>query len=141
MDLKALEDSNRQNFMKDSILKAVLLDCKKQEAHAIEIKDNLESYYNLVGTDIIDVVTRKINGKAYDVICDEEGLFKHDCVISAINAQGRFQLVNSLVIVGCSDSEGCETSLKDEDVNAIMHKIYRIKTVMHPEGLLVLECE
>lgn len=86
----------------------------------MDIEDNLETYYNLIQCDTIDIVRMDINGKAYDIVCDDEALFKTDVKASALDDDYHQQLYGNLIITGCADSEGFLTSLTEEDINHII---------------------
>lgn len=91
--------------------------------------DDLKSFYEEIGCSLIDITTRKINGKYYDIICDDEGLFCEDPIVTAVNGDGAPRLVGGLIICGSADDEGNLTSLEAEDVlrltNAVQYTIQR----------------
>lgn len=47
----------------------------------VDIRDELETFYSELDCNTIDIVNRKIGGKYFDIVCDEEGLY-HDGYIS-----------------------------------------------------------
>ena len=53
-------------------MKMLLIDVKNREVRMLEAS-TLKEYYKLIGCDIIDIVQRKIAGKYYEIICDDEG--------------------------------------------------------------------
>lgn len=95
------------------------------------IEDDLKSFYEEIGCRLIDITTRKINGKYYDIICDDEGLFCDDPIVTAVNGDGAPRLVGGLIICGGADDEGNLTSLEAEDVlrltNAVQFTIQQDK--------------
>ena len=117
--------------------KALFLDSVNKETKVVDV-NTLEDYYQLIGCRCIDIVTRKIGRKVYDIICDDEGLLKDDPFISAIDDFGRVMLVGSLIICGLADSEGELTALTTKDVNYIKKRIQPMFTRQHMEGLLML---
>lgn len=94
-----------------------------QCAHEVmTIRDDLESYYELLDVSTIDIVTRKIGGKYYDIVCDDEAMLKPIRVASMIDDTGATMLVGNLFIAH-ANSEGEMVSLTDEDVNRILGSI------------------
>ena len=85
----------------------------------IDDEDELEVFYKLIGCRCIDIVPLKIGHKYYDVICDDEGLFKDDAIISAVDTQFRKMLVGNLII-SKSDEEGELIDLSCEDIKQIL---------------------
>lgn len=78
----------------------------------------LEDMYREIGCDTIDITTRKIGGKVFDIIVDDEGLLKEDPQISAVykRKDGSCEpaLVGTLII--CShDEEGNTIDISLED--------------------------
>ena len=129
--------------MKQEKITGFLIDVKNQIARRVETPDELEAYYSLLNCSTIEIhpVIVGTNGKIYDCICDEEGNFVDDQRISALDNFGNVVFVGSLLIVGTADEEGELTSLNEEDVWYLERFAKNIKTLMHPEGNIVLtEC-
>ena len=82
----------------------------------------------------------EIEGKWYDVVCDDEALFVESPKISAVNALGETMLVGNLIILGLvvSGSSTHSADLTDEDILRIRNSIRRIPTRLHPEGYHML---
>ena len=74
----------------------------------------------LLKCDAIDIVRRKIWGKTYCFIVDDEGLLKKDPILSGwcLDTPGG-NLYGNLIITGVEDDEGNLTSLSNADVNKI----------------------
>ena len=101
-------------------MRVIYLNVNEAKAPEImDIEDNLQTYYNLIQCDTIDIVRMNINGKAYDIVCDDEALFKTDVKASAFDDEYHPQLYGNLIITGCADVEGILTSLTEEDINNI----------------------
>lgn len=100
-------------------MKCILVDVKNNKVKTLEIEPKLQNYYDLIGCNLIDIVSRKLGDKYYDIICDDEGLLKENPIISALDSDKHCALVGNLIICHC-DSEGYETSLTDEDIEDIM---------------------
>lgn len=62
------------------------------------IDDNLETFYDIINTDSVEIISRKINGKMTQIICDEEGKLKQHQYISAISEEHNETLVGNLII-------------------------------------------
>ena len=85
----------------------------------VTVDDTLEGYYKLLDVETIDIVTRKIGGVYYDIVCDDDALLKPVKVASMIDEYGWTMLVGNLFIVR-SDGEGGLVSLTDDDVIRIL---------------------
>lgn len=103
-------------------IKAYYVDTKNNTASAVDITPDLHTYYEMLDCHTIDIVNRgfgRSGKKRFDIICDDEGLFVDDPILSAVDGNGRAMLVGSLLVVGEADEEGEETSLTDEDVRLL----------------------
>lgn len=87
------------------------------------IKDTLPDFYKLLDCELIDIVRRKIGGVYYDVVCDDEGLFKNPCFPSALTDDGQVALVGSLFICFGNDNTGELESLSDYHIASIFNKV------------------
>lgn len=82
-----------------------------------EVEANgLEDYYRLMEVDIIDIVTREIGGKFYDIICDDEGLLKEKPIPTMFDSEKQPMIFGNIIIAGLADDEGNMTDLTDEDI-------------------------
>ena len=125
-------------------MKVFYIDPMTNTAEPREIADSLETFYALLHCRCIDIVTRKIGirGRAFDIICDDDGTFADDPRISAIDNIGRPMLVGALLIVGPADDDGNLTSLTSADVRHIRKYVTHLGTRKHPEGWQMLTtCE
>lgn len=106
-----------------------LIDVQNDKAEVVETTCQLEDYYNKLKCRTIDIVTRKVGGKYYDIVADDEGMFAEDVRISAINPEGENMLVGNLLVLNCPDKhdeEGNECGLEDEDVKRIAANVRRL---------------
>lgn len=104
-----------------SKIKGVLIDVEEGlEAKPMVIIDSLDTYYEILKCSCIDIANRDIGGKRYDIVCDDEGLFKDRAYPSAIGRGKDVMLVGNLFIAGTADGEGELTSLTDDDVENIL---------------------
>ena len=119
----------------------LLLDLNNNKTKVIEAS-SLQDYYDLIGCNLIEIVSRKIGRKRFDVICDEEGTFVAEPKISAIDNLGTPMFVGNLIICGPANEEGELTDLSARDINYIKKRIVKMCTHRHPEGYLMLtQCE
>lgn len=88
----------------------------------LDIEDKLEVYYDLLECRVIDIVSRKIGDKYYDIICDDEGLLKDSIRISAMDKDDEPCLVGSIIICNFNKA-GKEVALKEEDMKNIFDHI------------------
>lgn len=96
--------------------------------------DELDTFYRLIECSTIDIVTRKISGEYFDIVCDDEGLLVNKPV-RGVSMDGREVLVGNLIICGHSlpDDEGNLRSLTVKD-------LLRIQRAINPlTGLLFYE--
>ena len=82
----------------------------------------LQDFYDHIKCDCIDIARREIGGTYYDIIVDDEGLFKERLSITALNSDGQPMLVGTLLFAN-HDEEGNTTSLSADDVEKIMDNI------------------
>ena len=69
--------------------------------------------------DTIDIANREIGGCRVDIICDDNGLFAEEPIVTAMDYLGRPMLVGNLFI--CShDDEGNESSLSQHEIICVM---------------------
>ena len=131
--------------MSKKLLRGVLVDVKNETASVAEIPDDLDEFYRILNCDCIDIVVRSIGGrfrKKFNIVCDDEGLYKNPQKISAINNMGQPQLVGNLFIIGDLDPEGNLLSLTEYDEAYILSKVQKIGTTKFPAGYPMLtQCE
>lgn len=126
-------------------LLGVLVDVYNEKAQALEIEDELESFYKILDCSCIDIVRRRIGGRyknAFEIVCDDEGLFREPHKISAISNLGVAQLVGNIFITGTVDNDGNLTSLTEYDVSYVLSKVKKISTQKFINGYPILtQCE
>ena len=120
-------------------MKALLLDSVNKEVKEVN-PQGLEDYYDMIGCKCIDIVTRSIGKKWYEIICDDEGLLTNDPIISAIDNFGQVMLVGNLIICGPVDGEGELTDLSDNDIKYIKKRIMTLDTRLHEDVLMLTQC-
>lgn len=111
--------------MEEKKITGVLLDVNTQRVKPVTVNDDLQEYYKILGCDLIEIVARKIAGRTFLIVCDEEGTLKEKPVISGLDTGFHPALVGSLFI--CKPGEDGELgSLETEDVYFIKDFIQRI---------------
>lgn len=127
------------------IVKAVLIDVENGSARKVEFEYSLGNIYGLLNCDYIDIVSRAIgygrSSKRFDIICDDEGMFKISPKISAIDNLGRPMLVGNLLVTN-HDAEGNTVSLTDDECEFVLAHVEKLGTRKYPDGYMVLtQCE
>ena len=113
-------------------VRGLLLDVETRPGRIKEIEieeENLSEFYSALNCGTIDIVTRKIGGRVFDIVCDDEGLFKEHPYVSAIANDGRYMLVGNLFI--CNHYKAHLTSLSEADVDYIMKNIMIVGATTH----------
>ena len=129
-------------ILKQDRLTAVLVDTEKGVFGIVNVPNELDAFYKVLGCSCIDITVRKIGTKTAEIICDDEGLLVESPKISAIDNLGRAQLAGSILIVGQGDAEGNLTSLSNEDANYILGRVQLLATqkIKTPYPILT-QCE
>ena len=109
----------------------------------LNIKDDLQSYYNLLECNTIDIIRRKIGKRYFHIICDDEGLLVENPKISAISNLGEVRLVGNLIICAEDVTEnGDLIGLTDDQAEYVKQHIIFLYTRQHPKGYHILtQCE
>lgn len=79
-------------------IKVYVINAKDMSYEIKEINDDLQTFYDIINTDSIEILARKINGKMTQIICDEEGKLKRNQFISAMSEEYNENLVGNLII-------------------------------------------
>lgn len=112
-------------------MRGLLLDVEHDEVKIVEA-NGLEDYYRLMGCNKIEIVERRIRGKYFEVVCDEEGLFQAEPKVSAVDGHGDPMLVGSLIIYGEPGAGGERCSLTDKDIAHLRNSILKVPTIKNP---------
>ena len=102
-------------------IEAFVIDVNKGTVYVAEFK-TVSDYCIRLNADMFDITRRRINGKIFDVFCDDEGLLKEDMKVSAFNSDGSVALVGNLII-SKNDGFGNGVSLTDNDINLIIKSL------------------
>ncbi len=96
---------------------------------AIDEADTLNEYYHLLGCQCIDMVAIDVDGYSYDVVCDDEGLFREPMVPTLYISEEQV-LFGNLAFVKI-DEEGYTVGLEKEDIERLLHYIENQKDDLH----------
>ena len=110
-------------------IRGFLVDPENNTAEERVIEKSLDSYYSLLRCDTIDIVSRSIGGKRYDIICDDEALLKAPAYASALDSGGHPALFNALFVVKF-DGRDDVTDLNDEDINNVGNHLTAVMTML-----------
>ena len=99
-------------------MKAYLLDVENKVRKAVEIDDDnhLQEYYKYLNCSIVDITSRKVGGKWFDIIADDEGMLKENPIVSALDSNNQPALVGNLLFCNYDSETGEEVSLTDDDI-------------------------
>ena len=73
-------------------MRGYLIDVIEGKTHSVDVFD-LEDYQKFIHCQTIDIVSRTIGDREYEIICDDEGLSKRPALVSAVNNDGQPMLV------------------------------------------------
>lgn len=123
-------------------IRGILIDVVQGFAHITNVERSLQSYYRILHCDCIDITTRTVDGVVFDIICDDNGLFSEQPLLSACDRNGDAMLVGSIFVVG-HDEENCDIrNLTADECAHVMRNIHPLPTRMHPEPYPILtNCE
>lgn len=104
-----------------------IIDIDNDKAGLVEIgdDDHLGQFYKLIGCGCIDICTRKIGGKYYNIVIDDEGLLVADPVFAAIDTRMRGMLAGNIIIFGIGDDQDL-CSIEDTDPANIRDNMYEV---------------
>ena len=102
-------------------MKVVYLNVKEgKEPEVIDIKNELNEFYKLIDCRHIDIVSRRMYGKDFMVVCDDEGLLKEKPIVSFVTInpfERNLNLVGNLIIANVKEDDLDDLS---DDVSRIM---------------------
>lgn len=108
-------------------MKGYLVDIENDKAKTVEIQDNdhLGQFYKLIGCDCIDITVRKVGGKPYNVVLDDEGLLVADPKFSAIDGRMHAMLAGNIILFGIGEDYDL-TDIDEKDVENITENMYEV---------------
>ena len=115
--------------MHEEKLTLFLVSIEDKKAEKVVIDHSLQAFYDTIHCvyDTIDIVSRKIGGKYFDVICDDDGLAREPHHCSAVDKEGSPMLVGSFLVAN-HDTAGETRSLTDEDIEVIKKSVQNVCT-------------
>lgn len=120
------------------MINVFLLDVYNENFSTIDIEpDDLDALYEKLNCRCIDIVTRTIDGKQFDIVCDAEGPIHEPRKISAVDKNCKPVLVGNLIFAH-HDAEGNLTGLEDGDMMTLLMNIGVIRTNDCPSGYFVM---
>jgi len=119
---------------------------EKDSRGSVEVMDiemELEVYYDLLHCSTIDIVVRKIDGKSYAIICDDEATFVPMPKVSAVSRSMDMQMYGSLIVCALNErrytDEGDDyRDLTDSEVMSILRRGAVGTTRSYPQGLRMI---
>ena len=121
----------------EMMIRGVLIDVVNNAAKVVEIDKKLESYYKILNCNLIDITSRYIGDKLFDIICDDEGLLKENFKVSAITRSLGPALVGNLFVVK-HDGKGNERSLTKKEVEYVLERVKLVYCNLYEEGRIML---
>lgn len=111
--------------MQGKELTGLLIDNSKCEARGCTITDNLDSFYKTLGCETIDIVTRYINGQAFDIVIDDDGKFIKDNppAIRCFHEGKPADVIVGKVFICHANEEGELTDITEDDMKSLMSSL------------------
>lgn len=103
-------------------IKGILINVYEGYVKVVEVEKTLDEYHRILGCSCIDIVRRKIGGRSFEIVLDDEGALRARPIISAVDTYGNPALVGNLFIVKFNGEDDI-TSLTKQDINFINSKI------------------
>lgn len=121
------------------LITGVLVDVVKRSIKLETLDQSLDEYYTALNCRCIDIVTRRIGGKSFLVICDDEGLLVDRPKISAIDPLGEAMFCGNLFIVKTDGADGV-MSLTEADVDHILNNTMNVRARSYYPELYPVIC-
>lgn len=84
-------------------------------------ENDLESFYKILDCRIIDIAVRDVDGKRFNIVCDDEGRLRENARVSACDEEGNPMLVGNLLF--CNNDGASLSSLSKDDISHICKNI------------------
>ena len=100
------------------VMRSLLLNTNTNKIRALKTTAELDELYRLIGCGNIDIVTRKIGERVFEIVVDDEGLAKDDAKISAVDEFNVPMLFGNLLFFR-NDGNGNLIELTEDDIKCI----------------------
>lgn len=117
------------------MITGVYVNAKDGTAQTRKIEAELQSYYKLLDVTTIDIVSRKIAGKYYDIVCDDEALLKDKPIVTMVSPKMEPMLCGNLFIVNRGKA-GELASLTPADVKRVKGEFITVLTTRGIRALM-----
>lgn len=120
-------------------MKTLFFDVKNCKFEIIETeKPDRQMFYDKIDCDLIDIAVRKIDGKEFNIVLDEEGVLKEYPIVSAIDGKYDPMLVGNLMFFsGKTTPDGELIGLTEEEIDHILRSV----RVMSLGRVVIMNCE
>ncbi len=103
-------------------MRSYLIDTINGTHGYVDCPDSLQAFYDTIGCDCIDIALRAVDGREFDIVCDDEALCQDDPIPSACDGSGKVMLYGSLLLFH-HDDDGNLTEISEDDVDHIMANV------------------
>lgn len=118
--------------------KMILIDVNNNQFDIVEV-EGLDDYYKALSCSCVNIIRRKIDGKPFVIICDDEGFLARSPKISAIDSASRVMLVGNLLITSGEITAGGElTSIKTDELVTVLDNIKQVTTDEYPQPYFIV---
>lgn len=96
----------------------------KEGAFLVHYTDNLDTLYTMLDCDVMDIVTRNVKGKPFNLLVDDEGALKDANHIQGVSSDAKEVLLGNILIAGLADDDGNLTDVSAADLGRIAPSIW-----------------
>lgn len=111
-------------------MKGLLISPEENDVLEVVIDEDsvLDDIYNAIGCRTIDVVRNiNIGGRRYDIVVDDEGLFKDEPKPAARCMDAEQVLYGNIIVLNADEKNGVWETLSDDDIENINQYIFGIR--------------
>jgi hypothetical protein len=124
---------------KTTKITGILVDVKAGVARKATIEKSLDGYYKALNCDCIDVVTRRIGGQRFDIICDDEALLKAFIKPSAVDKDNHPMLFGNLFVVNFNGKDDV-CSLREGQIEHVLRHTKSV-TDLKKRWMILTDCD
>lgn len=118
-------------------MEMIYIDVVNNKAEVVDCDGELQSLYDLIKCEYVEIVERTINGVRCNIICDDEGKLHGVPKTSGIMFDESDYFVGNLLICGLADSEGDLTGLTKTEIKKIENHIIDVVCGIETRKVLV----